>query len=299
MLSTLTSKTNLRRPAWVSAEALNVAPELLGAPLAKPARRALAMGVDLLVIALLSSLGGVWLGVALVLFLYHMRSQKQGKSSWLRNAWLLGIGAMCLWLAAESGWQRWSERHSPQVAMEAQSATYYSPAVAATPALAASGVAAVTPDGKRLTDAERIEALEEKLAEALQPKAFSWQTELAKRLDELGLGFGWAIVYFSLLPTWLKGQTLGKKLLGVRVVELTGKPLSVRLCFSRYGGYVAGMATGGFGFAQIMWDANRQAIQDKVAHTVVIDLRGPHQAVQTAQDTSPENTSLIEPGSRG
>ena len=299
MLSTLTSKTNLRRPAWVSAEALNVAPELLGAPLAKPARRALAMGVDLLAIALLSSLGGVWLGVALVLFLYHMRSQKQGKSSWLRNAWLLGIGAMCLWLAAERGWQRWNERHSPQVAMEAQSATYYSPAVAATPALTASGVVAVTPDGKRLTDAERIEALEEKLAEALQPKALSWQTELAKRLDELGLGFGWAIVYFSLLPTWLKGQTLGKKLLGVRVVELTGKPLSVRLCFSRYGGYVAGMATGGFGFAQIMWDANRQAIQDKVAHTVVIDLRGTHQAVQTAQDTSPENTNLIEPGSRG
>ena len=46
------------------------------------------------------------------------------------------------------------------------------------------------------------------------------------------------------------------------------------MCFSRYGGYVAGMATGMFGFAQVLWDDNRQALQDKVAHTVVVDLNG-------------------------
>ena len=62
------------------------------------------------------------------------------------------------------------------------------------------------------------------------------------------------------------------------MVELTGKPLTVRICFSRYGGYAAGMATGMFGFVQILWDANRQSIQDKVAHTVVLDLRAPYQA---------------------
>ena len=33
------------------------------------------------------------------------------------------------------------------------------------------------------------------------------------------------------------------------------------------------MATGGLGFLQILWDPNRQAIQDKTAHTVVVDLR--------------------------
>ena len=41
----------------------------------------------------------------------------------------------------------------------------------------------------------------------------------------------------------------------------------------RYGGYAAGMATGGLGFLQALWDLNRQGIQDRVAHTVVIDLR--------------------------
>lgn len=295
MLSTLTSKANLRRPSWVSAEPLNVAPELLGAPLAKPARRALAMGLDLLAIALLSSLDGFWLGAALVVFLYHMRAQEQGKSSWLRNAWLWGICALCLWLAAERGWQAWNERHKP-----VQSATTPT-AVATAPALPASGTAAApapapapAPSSASTSDAERIEALEEQLSEARKPKAFRWQTELGKWWDDMGMGFGWAIVYFALLPTWLKGQTLGKKLLGLRVVELTGKPLSVRVCFSRYGGYVAGMATGGFGFAQILWDDNRQAIQDKVAHTVVIDLRAPYQAEQALPDVAPEIAAPIE-----
>jgi hypothetical protein len=39
-----------------------------------------------------------------------------------------------------------------------------------------------------------------------------------------------------------------------------------------------------FGFLQVFWDPNRQAIQDKTAHTVVIDLRrklaGPAPAAQ-------------------
>jgi hypothetical protein len=59
------------------------------------------------------------------------------------------------------------------------------------------------------------------------------------------------------------------------VVELTGRPLTVMRCLRRYGGYAAGMATGGLGFAQALWDVNRQGIQDRVAHTVVIDLRVP------------------------
>ena len=91
--------------------------------------------------------------------------------------------------------------------------------------------------------------------------------------ENLGLSIGWAMVYFTLLPYWMPGQTLGKKLFGLQVVELTGRPLTLLLCFSRYGGYAAGLATGTFGFAQVLWDPNRQAIQDKIAHTVVLDVR--------------------------
>jgi hypothetical protein len=42
----------------------------------------------------------------------------------------------------------------------------------------------------------------------------------------------------------------------------------------RYGGYAAGLATGGLGLLQVLWDPNRQGLQDKAAHTVVLDLRG-------------------------
>ena len=90
----------------------------------------------------------------------------------------------------------------------------------------------------------------------------------------MGAKFGWGIVYFSLLPAWWSGQTVGKKLLGLQVVELTGQPMTVMRCLKRYGGYAAGLATGCLGFGQALWDPNRQAIQDKAAHTAVIDLRG-------------------------
>lgn len=280
MLSTLTSKANLRRPVWVSADTLNVAPDLLGAPLASPLRRLGAIALDLVVVAALSGLDGFWLGAALVVFLYQMRAKERSRSSWLRNAWIWGVCALFLWLAAERGWDTWTERHAaPAAVVSASADSAISPTAAASAPLNGTSAPAKAPSGQpEQSDSDRIAALEEELAEARKPEALRWQTTLMKWWEGTGVGFGWAIVYFSLLPAWLNGQSLGKKLLGLRVVELTGKPLTVRICFSRYGGYAAGMATGMFGFAQILWDANRQSIQDKVAHTVVLDLRAPYQA---------------------
>jgi uncharacterized RDD family membrane protein YckC len=98
--------------------------------------------------------------------------------------------------------------------------------------------------------------------------------ELVKGIvNDLGLGFGWAAFYFTALTTWLGGQTPGKKLLGIRVIKLDGSRLSLWESFERYGGYGAGLATGLLGFLQVFWDANRQAIQDKLSETLVIDLR--------------------------
>lgn len=288
MLSTLTSKANLRRPLWVSADTLNVAPDLLGAPLASPMRRLGATTLDLLMVAVLSGLDGFWLAAALVVFLYQMRAKDRSQSSWLRNAWIWGVCALCLWLAAERGWQAWTERHAAPT-----SAAAASPASATSAPRSAANAPASSPAEKsEQSDADRIAALEEELAEARKPEAFRWQSTLLKWWEGTGVGFGWAIVYFSLIPAWLNGQSLGKKLLGLRVVELTGKPLTVRICFSRYGGYAAGMATGMFGFAQILWDANRQAIQDKVAHTVVVDLRAPYKAPEAP---APALVPLPEP----
>jgi uncharacterized RDD family membrane protein YckC len=80
------------------------------------------------------------------------------------------------------------------------------------------------------------------------------------------------VAYFSLSIAWGNGQTLGKWLLGIQVIQVDGQPLSLFNAFSRQGGYGAGFATGMLGFLQIFWDPNRQAIQDKVSNTLVIRL---------------------------
>lgn len=90
-------------------------------------------------------------------------------------------------------------------------------------------------------------------------------------IDDLGLGFGWAAFYFTVLTSLWRGQTPGKKLMGIKVVQLDGTDLSLWDSFGRYGGYGAGIATGLVGFAQIFWDANRQAIHDKISATIVVN----------------------------
>jgi len=143
-------------------------------------------------------------------------------------------------------------------------------------------VALVAAERQHVQDAARIEHLESQLAEARKPRPLQWRDEAMRRLHKLGLRFGWAIAYFSLLPFWWKGQTVGKRLFGLRVVHLAGRSMGVMDSFGRYGGYAAGLATGGLGLLQALWDPNRQAVQDKLAHTVVVDLRGPRAPAATA-----------------
>lgn len=92
-------------------------------------------------------------------------------------------------------------------------------------------------------------------------------------IDDLGLGFGWAAFYFTVLTSVWQGQTIGKKLFSIKVLQLDGTRLSLWDSFGRYGGYGAGLATGLLGFIQIYWDANRQAIHDQISATVVVDAK--------------------------
>ena len=88
--------------------------------------------------------------------------------------------------------------------------------------------------------------------------------------DDLGLGLGWAIVYFTAFTAWWKGRTPGKRLFGCRVIRLDGKPLTWWQAFNRSGGYAASLATGLLGFAELIWDPNRQALHDRISRTVVL-----------------------------
>ena len=98
----------------------------------------------------------------------------------------------------------------------------------------------------------------------------SWLNAASDFSRTLGLTFGWAGVYFTLCLAWLRGRTLGKLIVGTRVVRLDGRPLTTLDAFTRYGGYAAGLATGMIGFARLLWEPKRQAIQDKIAWTVVL-----------------------------
>ncbi|MGL4577975.1 MAG: RDD family protein [Shewanella xiamenensis] len=111
-------------------------------------------------------------------------------------------------------------------------------------------------------------------------------------MSDMGLGFGWAAFYFTVFTAKFDGQTLGKKLLGIRVIQLDGAKISLWGAFGRYGGYAAGFTTGLLGFMQIFWDANRQGIQDKISSTVVIDLAQMHKKQQLEQQQAQAEHAL-------
>ncbi|MCG6954687.1 MAG: RDD family protein [Gemmatimonadetes bacterium] len=100
----------------------------------------------------------------------------------------------------------------------------------------------------------------------------SWLGDAA---NGLGFGFGWATIYLTIVLSWWKGQTVGKRLMKIRVLRLDGEPITWWTAFERAGGYAAGFATGFLGFAQVIWDANRQAIHDRIVGTVVVQDGAP------------------------
>ncbi len=263
-------------PSWVRPEALNVTPDLLGMPLAPHGRRALALLVDLAVIGVLSSTGMFWAVAGIGALIIQLRRPLPGRPR-SRSA-LMWLALVVLVVVVAQRGQHWVEhRNDPPHVRAHAAADDDDDDVAAAPqaASAASDVALHAAVLREAHEADRIRELEAQLAEARKPRTIQWEDDALRQLHHLGLKFGWAIAYFSLLPFWWKGQTIGKRLFGLRIVELTGKPLGLMTCFGRYGGYAAGLATGGMGFLQILWDANRQAVEDKLAHTVVVDLRGP------------------------
>jgi hypothetical protein len=266
-----------RPPArWVTPEPLNVAPSLVGLPLAPSVRRAAAIGLDLAVVALLSGVSGLWLLGGLALVLLQLRSQRGGTQLKARLVvgWV-GAGLVVL-LAFQEAHTQWDEWRRPGTAVAEDAEEAAAPQAAKPPASAAS-----------LPAAARITQLEAELAQARAAKPRKLRDQLSGFLDDIGAGLGWGIVYFSLLPAWWGGQTVGKKLFGLQVMELTGKPMTVMRSLKRYGGYAAGVATGGLGLAQVLWDPNRQGLHDKAAHTVVIDLRAPRRAEPVLEGPAP------------
>ena len=141
--------------------------------------------------------------------------------------------------------------------------------------------------GRRLAPAEwearereiaRLEARSDRQSTELEAKEEELEAERDRGLiatvigflDELGLGIGWSGLYFTFLTAFFRGRTPGKRALGIRILRLDGGALSYWVAFERFGGYAASLFTGMEGFFRILWDRNRQCLQDKLAETVVI-----------------------------
>jgi hypothetical protein len=104
----------------------------------------------------------------------------------------------------------------------------------------------------------------------LQETNRTWLYQSRAFANTLGVTFGWSGVYFTLLAGACGGRTLGKLLLRIRAVKTNGTPFTFFDAFVRHGGYIAGVAMGLTGFLKLLWEPNRQAVEDRIAGTVVV-----------------------------
>lgn len=75
--------------------------------------------------------------------------------------------------------------------------------------------------------------------------------------------------YFALF--WaLGGQTLGQYAMGLRVVRLDGKRMTLWRSILRWIGYLVSFFALGLGYLWVLWDDRRQGFADKLAKTVVV-----------------------------
>lgn len=67
------------------------------------------------------------------------------------------------------------------------------------------------------------------------------------------------------------GQTLGKKVMGIKVVDAKGQKPSAVTFFLRdiVGKIVSGLILG-IGYLFVIWDSKKQALHDKIASTYVV-----------------------------
>jgi uncharacterized RDD family membrane protein YckC len=83
------------------------------------------------------------------------------------------------------------------------------------------------------------------------------------------------ILYWGLSNYFGNGQTPGKWVARTRAVSLTSERMGRWQSVERAFGYGAAILEGGLGFLQFFWDPNRMCAQDRMAETIVIDVRKP------------------------
>jgi len=94
------------------------------------------------------------------------------------------------------------------------------------------------------------------------------------------------VLYLGLANYFGNGQTPGKWVARTRAVSLTHTRLTLWQSIERALGYGAAVLEGGLGFLQYFWSANRMCAQDRLAETIVIDVRKRNATTRGADHTS-------------
>jgi uncharacterized RDD family membrane protein YckC len=112
------------------------------------------------------------------------------------------------------------------------------------------------------------------------PLEFSWRHFL---LHETDIHIAWdfhepgnvivMVLYWGLANYLGNGQTPGKWVARIRVVSITSERMGLWQSIERGLGYGAAVLELGMGFLQFFWDRNRMCAQDRLAETIVVDVR--------------------------
>lgn len=253
----------------VTAAALSVAPGVVGRPLAGPWRRLAAMVADIGVVGLLSLLSTPLLGLGTGLMLCVLLGNDARSPLALKAArWtcrLLGVGIIGLSLL---GMGHTSLLKSRGLDLEILTGRAQHPARTQTVY-----VAPESSPGELRTATNRLQQQVNALKEELDNReqaGRSWIYQARSFTGAMGVTFGWSGIYFTLIVGIWRGRTVGKFLFRTRAINLNGRELTFFDAFIRHGGYIAGVAMGLLGFVRLLWEPNRQAVEDRIAGTVVV-----------------------------
>ena len=265
----------------VTEQAFRVEPSLLGTPLATPKRRLLAVTIDLAIAGILAQALGFWIliVIAVVSFRAASRVVAGEGGQFIQRLGLVALGTVLLSITlGMCVIDNFEAEEEGTDGSEVQATSETSTLQVDEALVRFCQLVHVSKDsstGKEATAATSL--LKKQIAQAQaravcteEPRTWTFFGAIRAFLDTMGITLGWVGAYFTLLTFFLDGQTPAKRWLGIRVVRLDGRPLNLWLCFERFSGYTAGLATGLLGFLQIYWDRNRQVIHDKIAATVVI-----------------------------
>jgi len=114
--------------------------------------------------------------------------------------------------------------------------------------------------------------------------ATAWGT--IKELAEHARKLAESVLYFTVAVKLMHGQTPGKWLMKIRIVSLTSHGITWWLALERALGYGASLLEGGFGFFQYWMNQNRMCVHDRIAETIVIDLRKPRKEAAIHTDAA-------------